>query len=163
MLYYLELNGKIILFDESKDKLLSTISLMPQYQGLEIKETERPIVDFQFADTQEYKEEQERIKRERLNMLSLTKREVFLALYKAKKITPEQLRTQITDTEALIEFDFANEYFRGNPLIDKIGIMLGYSMEDLDYLFVNKQLPSEENSTDTTYTEEENTIENQDT
>lgn len=91
--------------------------------------------------TEEQKEQEER---ERIANLSLTKREVFLALYKDKGITPEQLRSQITDAEALIEFDYANDYFRGNPLIDKIGLMLGYSKEDLDYLFEHKELPRKE-------------------
>lgn len=86
----------------------------------------------------------EELEQERIATLSLTKREVFLALYKDKGITPEQLRSQITDAEALIEFDYANDYFRGNPLIDKIGLMLGYSSNDLDYLFEHKELPKKE-------------------
>ena len=79
--------------------------------------------------------------KERISKLSLTKREVFLALYKSKELTPDAIRRQITDPEALIEFDYATEYVRENPLIDKIGAMLGYSREDLDYLFINKSLP----------------------
>ena len=31
---------------------------MPQYSHLEIKETERPIINFEFADTDEYKQKQ---------------------------------------------------------------------------------------------------------
>lgn len=92
---------------------------------------------------EEWEEKQRQKERERLNKLSLTKREVFLALHKDKGITPQQIRNQITDEEALIEFDYANDYFRGNPLIDKMGIMLGYSIEDLDYLFEHKELPSD--------------------
>ena len=91
--------------------------------------------------TEEEKQEQER---ERINLLSMTKREVFLALYKAKGITPEMVRTSITDTEALIEFDYANEYFRGNPLINTIGANLGFTEADLDYLFEKKELPIKE-------------------
>ena len=79
--------------------------------------------------------------RERINQLSLTKREVFLALYKDKGITPEQLKSQITEPEALIELEYANDYFRGNPLINLIGQSLGYSSDELDYLFENKKLP----------------------
>ncbi len=93
-----------------------------------------------FAPHQETPEE----RRKRLNKLSLTKREVFLPLYKAKGITPEQVRASITDTEALIEFDYATEYYRGNPLIDTIGAQLGYTSDDLDYLFENKKLPTGE-------------------
>lgn len=83
-------------------------------------------------------------RRAMLDLLSLTKREVFLALYKDKGITPEQLKAQITDPEALIEFEYASDYFRGNPLINQIGMMLGYSSDDLDYLFEHKQLPEVE-------------------
>ena len=78
--------------------------------------------------------------RERISQLALTKREVFLALYNDKGITPEQIKAQITGPEALIEFEYANEYFRGNPLIDAIGQTLGYSSEELDYLFEHKTL-----------------------
>lgn len=88
-----------------------------------------------------YEEEKAQKERQRLDMLSLTKREVFLALYKDKGITPDQLRAQIQDTEALIEFDYANDYFRGNPLINSIGAMLGYTPSELDYLFEYKNFP----------------------
>lgn len=86
-----------------------------------------------------WEEEQAQKKRERINNLSLTKREVFLALYRDKGITPEQIKLQIKDQEALIEFEYANDYFRGNPLIELIGKSLGYTSEQLDYLFENKE------------------------
>ena len=91
-----------------------------------------------------YEDEEAQKERERLNLLSMTKREVFLALYKAKGITPEMVRSSIADTEALIEFDYANEYFRGNPLINAIGANLGFTEADLDYLFEKKELPIKE-------------------
>lgn len=93
----------------------------------------------------EYEQKRAQKEKERIAKLSLTKREVFLALYKAKGLTPEMIRNQITDTEALIEFDYATEYFRFNPLIDKIGLMLGYSSDDIDYLFIHKELPAPDN------------------
>ncbi len=86
-------------------------------------------------------EDREKERKERIALLSLTKREVFLAVYKAKQITPDMIKAQITDPEALIEFEYANEYYRGNPLIDEIGEKLGYNSDDLDYLFENKELP----------------------
>ena len=88
-----------------------------------------------------WKEKEAQKEKERIALLSLTKREVFLALYKDKEITPNQIKEQITDPAALIEFEYATEYFRGNPLIDQIGLMLGYTTEELDYLFINKELP----------------------
>ena len=91
---------------------------------------------------EEWEKKQAEKERQRLDMLSLTKREVFLALYKAKEITPDMIKAQIKDDEALIEFEYANDYFRGNPLINQIGAMLGYTSDDLDYLFINKELPA---------------------
>lgn len=88
--------------------------------------------------------EQLQKERERIAQLSLTKREVFLALYRDKGITPEQIKAQITNPEALIEFEYAGDYYRGNPLIDLIGQTLGYTSEELDYLFENKELPPKE-------------------
>lgn len=88
----------------------------------------------------DFENEEQAKERDRLNHLSLTKREVFLALYRDKGLTPEMIRSQIKDPEALIEFDYANEYFRGNPLIEKIGLMLGYTTEQLDNLFENGKL-----------------------
>lgn len=105
-------------------------------QGCEIRETKQELQAWQYTE-----EEQAEKERERLNMLSLTKREVFLALYRDKGITPEQIKAQIQNPEALIEFEYATEYFRGNPLINLIGQSLGYTSEDLDYLFENKELP----------------------
>jgi hypothetical protein len=134
-MFYIEQDNQIVLFDEDKQKLQNTILFMPQYAGLEIKETTRPIEDFQFADTEEYKEEQAQKERNRLDLLSLTKREVFLGLYQAKGITPEQIKAKITDPAGLIEFEYANDYFRGNPLIDTVGTALGITSDQLDKFF----------------------------
>ena len=53
-MFYIEHKNKIVLFNEDRKKLETTISFMPQYKDLEIKETDRPIEDFEFADTPEY-------------------------------------------------------------------------------------------------------------
>lgn len=64
MNYYIQQDDKIVIFDTDKEKLQTTLDLMPQYQGLEIQETERPIVlcddcgSFEFADTDEYNQQQ---------------------------------------------------------------------------------------------------------
>jgi len=103
------------------------------------------VVEGELALNENFEEEQKEEERQRLDMLSLSKREVFLALYQAKGITPDKLKEQITDPEALIEFEYANDYYRGNPLINLIGAQLGFTSDDLDYLFVNKKLPEVQN------------------
>jgi hypothetical protein len=80
-------------------------------------------------------EQKELEEKERIAKLSLTKREVFLGLYQAKGVTPEMIKAQITDPMALIEFEYANDYYRGNPLIDIVGGALGITPEQLDKFF----------------------------
>ena len=80
-------------------------------------------------------EEKELEEKERIAKLSLTKREVFLGLYQAKGVTPDMIKVQITEPSALIEFEYANDYFRGNPLIDIVGNALGITSAQLDKFF----------------------------
>lgn len=95
-----------------------------------------------------YEDEKVQKERERLNLISMTKREMFLGLYQAKGITPNDLKRQIVDPAALIEFEYANDYYRGNPLINIIGTQLGFTTEQLDKFFETKDytylLPIEE-------------------
>lgn len=100
--------------------------------GYEIKETDKTLEAWGYTE-----EEKEQQRQESISKLSLTKREVFLALYADKGITPEQIKAQITDPAALIEFDYAERYYRGNVLIDLIGQKLGYTKQQLDNLFEN--------------------------
>lgn len=108
-------------------------------QGYKINETETELQALGYTEEEIAEQEQKRIAK-----LSLTKREVFLALYKSKGITPDIIKNQINDPQVLIEFEYANDYFRGNPLVDLLGEVLGYTKDDLDYLFINKSLPDKE-------------------
>lgn len=99
-------------------------------QGLVIEETEDELQALGYTE-----EELEQFEKERVAKLKLTKREVFLGLYQAKGITPDMIKAQITDPAVLIEFEYANDYYRGNPLIDVIGASLGISSEQLDKFF----------------------------
>ena len=102
-------------------------------KGYEIRETETTLEAWGY--TEEEKQEQ---RKEQIARLSMTKREMFLGLYQAKGITPDMLKAQITDPQALIEFEYANDYYRGNPLIDVIGAQLGFTTEQLDKFFMSK-------------------------
>ena len=144
-MYYVEENNKIVLFDEDKEKLQNTLSFMPQYRGFEILETARPIVNFEFADTEEYKQEQAQKERQRLDMLNLTKADVLLALYQDKGITPADIKTMLKDNvPALIKFDYASSYYRGDEVVNALGLALGYTEKEMDYLFENKKFPEKE-------------------
>lgn len=100
-----------------------------------------------------YEQEQAIKERERLDKLALTPSDVERALYKAKQMDFEDLKALIAeqapdiDMKALaIEFR-ANNFYRGvvvndMRLIDTVGALLGYTPEDMDYLFINKELPA---------------------
>ena len=146
-MYYVENTEKIVLFDEDKNKLQNTIAFMPQYSGLEIKETNRPIVNFQFADTDEYKEKLAQKEAERIAMLNLTRGDVFRGLLLANGITRAQIKSLIDATPATtqeeiiakemayIDFEEATNYYRGNSLIDTIAGALGITSKQLDRFF----------------------------
>lgn len=145
-MFYIEDNNKIILFDEDKQKLQNTISFMPQYEGLEIKEVEEGYViyDFELMTVEEMEAKQAQKEREKIAMLSLTRGDVFRGLLQAKQVTRVQIRSMIENNEtlstlekemALIDFDEALNFYRGNPLIDTLGLTLGITTEQLDKFF----------------------------
>ena len=87
--------------------------------------------------TQEELNQQER---NRKDMLALTRCDVLKALYKAKGITPNDIKALLKDNvEALIELEYAQNFYRGHPMIKAIGEQLGFTSDDLDYLFENKK------------------------
>ena len=77
-------------------------------------------------------------------MLSLTRGDVFRGLLLARGVTRLQLRGMIEGNEqltevqkemALIDFDEALNFYRGNALIDTVGLALGIEPAQLDCFF----------------------------
>lgn len=107
--------------------------------GYEIKEAENALEAWGYTQEElDYKE------RERVAMLSLTRGDVFRGLLQAKQITRAQIRAMIENNEtltmlqkemALIDFDEALNFYRGNALIDTLGATLGITSEQLDKFF----------------------------
>ena len=126
-------------YQDGKIKFYTEEPLQAEFYNLEkVEETDLEYVldgDEYVLKDEAWEEKQTLKEKQRIGMLCLTKREVFLALYKAKQITPEMLKSNIKDPEALIEIEYANEYYRGNPLIDLIGEQLGLTVEQLDEFF----------------------------
>ena len=95
----------------------------------------------------ETEEEKQAKEQERIAMLKLTRGDVFRGLLQAKGITRTMLRATIeampetTQEEilikemALIDFDEALDFYRGNALIDTVGLQLGITKEQLDAFF----------------------------
>ena len=161
-MYYIEKDNKILLFDKDKQKLQDTIAFMPQYEGLEIKEVEEGYViyDFELMTVEEKEAKEAQKERQRIDRIILTPSDVERALYYSPlqmdfndlKALIAEKAPQIDLKGLAIEFR-ANNFYRGavdkdgNRIIDMVGAILGYTPEDMDYLFKNKQLPVHEEPT----------------
>ena len=107
--------------------------------GYEIKETNEALQAWGYTE-----EELNQLKKERIAMLSLTRGDVFRGLLQAKQVTRAQIRAMIENNElltmlqkemALIDFDEALNFYRGNELINVVGLSLGITSEQLDKFF----------------------------
>ena len=100
-------------------------------------------------------EEEARKERERLDKLTLTPSDVERALYYGLGMDFDDLKAMIVekaptvDIKAIgIEFR-ANNFYRGavdknkTRIVDMIGVLLGLTTDELDYLFEHKELPQE--------------------
>lgn len=116
-------------------------------QGYEIKETETALEAWGYTA-----EEIATKERERKDAMTLTPADVERALYKAKQMDFEDLKALIVqalptvDIKALsIEFR-AKDFYRGAMangmrLFDVVAPLIGYTPDDMDYLFEHKELP----------------------
>ena len=89
-------------------------------------------------------EEKQKQKREHINLLSVTRGDMFEAIILAFGKTKADIRSMIENVEGLTDieralylnrFDEALDFYRGYPAVDLIGQMLGISSEQLDKFF----------------------------
>lgn len=100
------------------------------------------LVDGEVIDnTQEYEQEQARKEAERIAMLNLTTADVERAIYKAKGLDFNDVISLVEKQKATIDIKAlqielkANNFYRGNPYIDAVGTILGFTNEQLDKFF----------------------------
>ena len=94
-----------------------------------------------------YEEEQKQKEKERVAHLKLTRGDVFRGLLQAKGVTRiyiremiEKMPSETTEENfkkemALIDFDEALDFYRGNQLIDTLGLQLGITETQLNNFF----------------------------
>ena len=143
-------NDLIILAKETREELEQALQFMV-YTDIEETDSEYELYNGEYLTPEEIAVKE----RERLDALTLTPADVERALYKEKKMDFEDLKALIAeqlpqvDIKGLsIEFR-AKDFFRGAEasgmrLFDVVGALLGYTPEDMDYLFENKELPTNE-------------------
>ena len=136
----------------SEDEKLNFIVENNHNKGLVIEESEtalyaleawEKLVDGEVIDnTEEYEAQQAQAKRERIANLYLTGADVERGIYQAKGMDFDDILAfvmanppQGLDLKALkIELK-ANHFYRGNPYVEAIGTLLGFTSEQLNKFF----------------------------
>ena len=159
-MYYIEQDNKIVLFEDSLELLKNTLDLMPQYADLPILETDRPIVDFQFTDTEEYIAEQTRKETERISQLKMTRGDFFEGLILALGKDEDDVISlidiiELSGTERKVykrRVKNAQDFYRGYALRDVMSAYLGVRLDSMTQFFETKDytylIPTPEEITD---------------
>lgn len=164
-MYYANINSKNKLVDIGLNEMLTDEYNSSDVQNIEV--TEEVYNNFiadndlyiysngEIIPNPDYEEIKKRKHRQELDALTLTPADVERALYKAKGMDFDDLKALITaqipsiDIKGLsIEFR-AKDFYRGATangmrLFDVVGQLLGYTSDDMDYLFTHKELPTGE-------------------
>ena len=139
----MELKTKLIK-PYTEEQKLNFIVEQNHNKGYEIRETETALEALGYTT-----EELEQQEKTRIAQLSMTGADVERAIYQAKGIDFEDILTLVKsqensgqayniDLKALkIELK-ANNFYRGNPYINQIGELLGFTTEQLDQFFETK-------------------------
>lgn len=112
----------------------------------EIKETETSLQAWGYTE-----EEIATKERERINNLSLTAADVERAIFNAKGMDFDDI-IELVSGEGIVGLNVkkfkielkANNFYRKHPYINMVGQLLGYTSDDMDYLFENKELPTKD-------------------
>ena len=154
-MYYTIQNGSILTAEnrEALAKYYNNVQVLPSDYEL----GKYIVQDGELVLNENYEAEQAQKERERIAMLSLTRGDVFRGLLLARGVTRLQLRgmieanellTEVQKEMALIDFDEALNFYRGNALIDTVGLALGIEPAQLDCFFQTNDytclLPKEE-------------------
>ncbi len=138
-------------YQNGKIKFYTEVPLNATFYSLDkVEETQDEYVldgEQYILKDEAWEEKQAQKEAERIAHLSLTRGDVLRGLLLAKGVTKEQIsqmieamptssQEQIVVKElAKIDFEDALNFYRGVPLIDTIGLQLGFTKEQLDEFF----------------------------
>ena len=162
---------KIIIDEDGNEKIVQEQEII-QVQASHIEKKEQIIAELKIADdgyyicykdnytdgtvNEDYEKEKQEKQRKYLDSLTLTPSDVERALFKSLQMDFDDLKKVIQKKAPQINIKAigielrANLFYRGATLmngirlIDTVGALLGYTSEDMDYLFINKELPIKE-------------------
>ena len=146
-------------FDENGEQVFVDVEVekeIPKYRTEYVTHTGYNLQAWGHTEEELAQKEQER-----LAMLNMTGADVERAIYKVKGIDFDDILAMVKDNPAIdekalkIEFK-ANNFFRGNPYIEQVGALLGFTSDMLDRFFDTKdyheliaKVGENENTTDT--------------
>ena len=145
MRYYTIQNGGILTAEnrQALERFYGNVSELPE----DYEVGKYIVVDGELVLNLDWEEEQPQEEAERIAMLNLTAADVERAIYKAKGLDFDDIITMVQaqplseegkpliDIKALkIELK-ANNFYRGNPYIDQVGAILGFTKQQLDEFF----------------------------
>ena len=135
-------------YQDEKIKFYTEQPLDQEFYNLDkVEETELEYVlsgeEYVLKD-EAWEAEQEAKRQQEIAMLSLTSADVERGIYKSKGMDFDDIIAMVTqlqpeglDIKALkIELK-ANNFYRGNPYVDAVGSLLGFTKEQLDEFFAD--------------------------
>lgn len=149
-MFYIEKDNIVIGTNEDREEFIAILKYRPDLKEEDIKEVPKgyiAIAGKPLMSKEDYNKEINQAERNRLNMLSMTRGDMFEALILSKGITKVQIRAMIennptldTITRALYlnRFDEALEFYRGYPIFDLLGGSLDITSDMLDNFFEAK-------------------------
>ena len=140
-MYIAKDNDLIVLARNTREELEQALQFMA-YTSIEETEVEYELYNGSYLTKEEIKVKE----RERLDKLSMTRGDVFEALILARGLTKPQIRAMIENAELdditkalyLNRFDEALDFYRGFPVFDMLGQVLGVTPKQLDDFFETK-------------------------
>ena len=127
--------------DENGEQILEDVEVekeIPKYRTEIVTHTGYNLQAWGYTEEERAQQEQEHIA-----MLNMTGADVERAIYKVKGIDFDDILAMVKDNPAIdekalkIEFK-ANNFFRGNPYIEQVGALLGFTSKMLDKFFETK-------------------------
>lgn len=112
-MFYVEKDNRIIIYNEDKTLVENTLAMMPQYSDLEIQETERPIDNFQWADTEDYLAAKAQEEQDRINHLTMTPLD-FIKVLQSAGLTLEQINQYLDNNlEVKMQLTYCSDVYCG--------------------------------------------------
>ena len=145
-MYYIEKDNRVIGTNEDREEFIAILKYRPDLKEEDIKEVPEgyvAVVNEPLITVDEYQQEKQKQERERIALLNMTCADVERAIYKVKGIDFDDILAMVKDNpeidEKALKIEFkANNFFRGNPYISQVGLLLGFTEGMLDNFFETK-------------------------